>query len=343
MNRRMLLLIAVIATVAGAIGIAIQLASGAQPWGPTLADNMVFAKAIPFTLGFGVALGTVAGLAPGVGTVRRRAATGPGSPAGPDEGREAGGAVRRFSTLTVVMHWIAAVGFLLALVTGVWQYLKGILDVESPVFMPYVYRVHYLGATLLLVAMSTMVAYWLVGGVGGLIPPRGQRIRHLRGLAHELPRPLGSTLAVLLGLNMRREPPPTEQFTYYETTVSFPTWIVLLGLVTITGVLKAMRYVYPIPGDLLWWASTLHVASMVLLAAKTLDHLRYVFAPGRWSLLTSMATGWMPARVVRERHPAWHERIEAQQAQPESAPDATPVPGPTPPAAQVTGSTGGAA
>ena len=112
---------------------------------------------------------------------------------------------------------------------------------------------------------------------------------------------------------------------------------------TLTGVLKAMRYVYPIPGDLLWWASTLHVASMVLLAAKTLDHLRYAFAPGRWSLLTSMVSGWMPARVIQARHPAWHERIEAQQAQPESAPDATPVAGPTPPAAQVTGSTGGVA
>jgi hypothetical protein len=229
---------------------------------------------------------------------------------------------------------------MLALVTGAWQYLKGILDVESPVFMPYVYRVHYVGATLLLLAMSTMVTYWLVAGVGGLLPPRGQRVRHLRGLAHELPRPLRGALAVLLGLNMRRPPPPTEQFTYYETTVSFPTWIVLLGLVTLTGVLKAMRYVYPIPGDLLWWASTLHVASMVLLAAKTLDHLRYVFAPGRWSMMTAMVSGWMPLRVVRQQHPAWYEEIGRGQDTPASASEPTQVDAPQPPA-PVTGSTGG--
>src|SRR5215207_1567291 len=176
MNRRLLLLVGVVVTLAGAAGIAAQAVSGAQPWGPTLADNLSFAKSIPFTLGLGVVIGAVAGLAPGVGRVERRASD---------------GAVRRFGRLSLAMHWIAAVGFVLALATGFWQYLKGILDVESPVFMPYVYRVHYVGATLLLLAMSTMVTYWLVSGVRGLLPPKGERIRHLRGLAHELPSALG--------------------------------------------------------------------------------------------------------------------------------------------------------
>jgi cytochrome b subunit of formate dehydrogenase len=304
MNRRALVLAGALATLAGAAAIIAQALSGAQPWGPTLAANLIFAKAIPFTLGLGVLIGALAGLVPGVGRIERRASD---------------GSVRRFGRLSLTMHWIGAVGFLLALVTGCWQYLKGILDVESPVYMPYVYGTHYVGATLLLLAMSTMVTYWLVGGVQGLLPPRGQRIRHLRGLAHELPRALGGTLAVLLGLNMRRQPPPTEQFTYYETTVSFPTWIVLLGLVTLSGLLKAMRYVYPIPGELLWWASTLHVASLVLLAAKTLDHLRYVLAPSRWSLLTAMVSGWISARDVQQRHPGWYEQIEGEAAAPHTA------------------------
>jgi cytochrome b subunit of formate dehydrogenase len=323
MNRRLLLLVGVVVTLAGAAAIAAQALSGAQPWGLTLADNMIFAKSIPFTLGLGVVVGTVAGLAPGVGRVERRASD---------------GAVRRFGRLSLAMHWIAAVGFLLALATGFWQYLKGILDVESPVFMPYVYRVHYIGATLLLIAMSTMVTYWLVSGVRGLLPPKGQKIRHLRGLAHELPRALGGTLATLLGLNMRRAAPPVGQFTYYETTVSFPTWIVLLGLVTLTGVLKAMRYVYPISGDLLWWTSTIHVASMVLLAVKALDHLRYALAPSRWSLMTAMVSGWIGERVVRERHPGWYEEIHGAAPAPDE-----PAPAPEPTAAPVAGATGGRA
>jgi hypothetical protein len=177
MNRRLLLLVGVVLTLVGAVVIAAQALSGAQPWGPTLSDNMIFAKSIPFTLGLGVVIGAVAGLAPGVGRIERRASD---------------GAVRRFGRLALAMHWIAAVGFLLALATGFWQYLKGILDVESPVYMPYVYRTHYIGATLLLLTMSTMVTYWLVSGVRGLLPPKGQKIRHLCGLAHELPRALGA-------------------------------------------------------------------------------------------------------------------------------------------------------
>lgn len=323
MNRRLLLLVGVVLTLAGAATIGAQTLSGAQHWGPTLADNLIFAKSIPFTLGLGVVIGAVAGLAPGIGRVERRASD---------------GAVRRFGRLSLAMHWIAAVGFLLALATGFWQYLKGILDVESPVFMPFVYRVHYIGATLLLLTMSTMVTYWLVSGVRGLLPPGGQKIRHLRGLAHELPGALGGTLAALIGLNMRRVPPPVGQFTYYETTVSFPTWIVLLGLVTLTGVLKAMRYVYPIPGDVLWWTSTIHVASMVLLAAKALDHLRYVLAPSRWALMTAMVSGWMSERVVRERHPGWREEIEGGSARPEE-----PVPASVAANGPVAGTSGGGA
>jgi cytochrome b subunit of formate dehydrogenase len=315
MNRRLLLLIGIVVTLVGAAAIAAQKLSGAQPWGQTLSDNMIFAKSIPFTLGLGVVIGAVAGLAPGVSQVRRR---------------DSDGAVRRFSGLALAMHWIGALGFLLALATGFWQYLKGILDVESPVFMPNVYRVHYVGATLLLLAISTMVTYWLVSGVRGLLPPKGQKIRHLRGLAHELPSALGGTLAVLVGLNMRRQPPPTEQFTYYETTVSFPIWLVLLGLVTLTGVLKAMRYVYPISGEILWWCSTLHVASLVLLAVKSLDHLRYVLAPGRWHLMTAMVSGWMRERDVRERHPGWYEEIEGGSAEPDAPREAAVASAPSP-------------
>jgi cytochrome b subunit of formate dehydrogenase len=145
----------------------------------------------------------------------------------------------------------------------------------------------------------------------------------------------------LLGLNVRRVAPPVGQFTYYETTVSFPNWIVLLGLVTLSGVLKAMRYVYPIPGELLWWTSALHVTSMVLLAVKALDHLRYVLAPSRWSLMTAMAGGWMSERVVQRRHPAWYEQIHGGEPEtidpaPAQAVSAAPAGG-----APVIGATGG--
>jgi hypothetical protein len=65
-----------------------------------------------------------------------------------------------------------------------------------------------------------------------------------------------------------------------------------------------MRYVYPIPGDVLYWASAIHVGAMVLLAIKLLDHVRYVVAPSRWSLFVSMLTGWLPGASRPSSEPA---------------------------------------
>jgi cytochrome b subunit of formate dehydrogenase len=161
-------------------------------------------------------------------------------------------------------------------------------------------------------------------------------IRNLRGLAHELPRPIGTTIAYILGLDLRRPAPPTDQFTYYERTISFPTWVVAIGLIIITGVIKAMRYVFPIPGDLLYWISAIHVGAGVLLGMKLLDHLRYVLAPSRWPLMGAMATGWIPARYVERFHPGWYARLNgASGPAPASPPSSTPTP--------VAGSAGGGA
>ena len=123
---------------------------------------------------------------------------------------------------------------------------------------------------------------------------------------------------------MRLRAPEVEQLTYYEKVVSFPSWIVLLGLVVVTGLLKAMRYVFPVPGELLWWASALHVASFVLLAAKLLDHLRYVVAPHRWPLFQAMVTTWIGERYVELRHPGWYRAIQGRRSR-SAPPPAAPV------------------
>jgi hypothetical protein len=99
-------------------------------------------------------------------------------------------------------------------------------------------------------------------------------------------------------------------------------------------VIKAMRYVYPIPGDVLYWISAVHVGSGVLLGLKLLDHLRYVLARSRWPLMVSMATGWLPLGYVQRFHTAWYNRLGS-----------TPVEAPAPGAAPVAPSraTGGTA
>jgi hypothetical protein len=296
MSRTLILVAGVVLFAAGIAASYVEWTSGIQPWGQLLTDNFLFARSLPFTIGLGIALGFW------------RAS---GWHWGPQIQNNT---VRRFAPSTVWLHALAGLAVVSLIATGGWQYLKGLEAADSPIYMGTVYRIHYLAASLLVFVTATFLTDWLLRGEQSLRIGQGQFIRSMRGLAHELPRPLGSALGYTLGLDLRRPAPPTDEFTYYERTVSFPTWELAIGLIIITGAVKAMRYVYPIPGDILYWVSAFHVGSGVLLGLKLLDHLRYVLAPSRWPLMAAMATGWIPVSYVQRFHPAWYARLTSAPA-----------------------------
>jgi hypothetical protein len=307
-NRTILLALGVVLFVVG-LGVSYaEWASGGQPWGQLLGDNFLFARSLPFTIGLGIVVGywRASGMRPGI------------------ERRASDRAVRRFAQSTVWLHALSGVALALLMATGGWQYLKGLLDAETPIYMGTVYRLHYVAASLLIFVTAAFVTSWWLQGERSLLAASGQGIRNLRGLAHELGKPIGSTLGYLIGLDLRRTPPLTDQFTYYERMISFPVWVLALGLIIITGVIKAMRYIYPIPGDVLYWVSAVHVGAGVLLGLKLLDHLRYVLAPSRWPLMVSMASGWIPLGYVQRFHSGWYARLN-ETAAPAEAPSPAPA------------------
>jgi hypothetical protein len=273
----LLVVAGLVVTAVGVMTAVGQAGSGAQPWSNELSDNFVFIKALPFVLALGFAVGML--MARTYGPKVR-----------------SDGAVRRWSPGTVFGHAVLTLGFVLALPTGMWQYLGGILDVNLPIPIYLFYRVHYIGASIVLFAVAAFVSYLWMTEDRSLLVPRGQWARHLLGLAYELPPRLRGPYAKLLRIDLSQPRPPAEKFTFYEKVVEFPSWSIVLVLITITGLIKAARYVVPVPGLVLWLASTLHVAAMVVIVIKLLDHLRYTFP--RWPLMASMATTW-----VREGSP----------------------------------------
>jgi cytochrome b subunit of formate dehydrogenase len=271
-------------TVFGVITVLGQAGSGAQPWSAELSDNFVFIKALPFVLGLGVAVGLL--MARTYGAKVR-----------------SDGAIRRWSPGTVFGHWVLTIGFVIALPTGMWQYLGGILDVNIPIPIYLSYRVHYVGAAIVLFAVAAFMSYLWMTGDRSLLISRGQLGRHLLGLAYELPLRIRVPYAKLLRIDLSQPRPPTGQFTFYEKVVEFPSWSILLALITVTGLIKAVRYVIPVPGLVLFVASTLHVTAMVGIVIKLLDHLRYTFP--RWPLVAAITTTWVNERYARLRHPGW--------------------------------------
>lgn len=221
--RWLVALAGLIVALAGAAAIVAQATSGAQPWSPELRDNVVLAQSIPLALGLGVA----------VGMLQRTGRT--------------------------VARWAFGLGLFLAIPTGAYQYLGGILDVHPPFALYLVYRVHYVGAALVLFAVAALLTdVWMTGDRSLLAPQREWR-GYLRGITSAFP--VARALAGPLGL-----------------AVSLPWWGIAVALITATGLIKALRYLYPVPGPVLFWASTLHVAAMVLMGLLVLDALRIAIA-----------------------------------------------------------------
>ena len=273
------LLLALAATaVTGLLVLNIVAQSGvAQPWDAELNDDFIFVRALPLVLGLGVAYGLIGGWISGRSAARR-----------------ADGAVRRFSGTTVLLHGLIAIGFLLALPTGLWQYMGGILDVQGPLPVFMYYRIHYIGAAIILASVAAFITYWWMTGDRSLVVPRRDWGRYLRGFALELPPMLRTRLASLLRIDLTQPAGSSGSFTFYEKTFMFPGWSVAIALITVTGLVKLLRYAVPIPGAIVFVVSTLHVTAMVMLILLTLDHLRYYLA--RWPLMVAIFTGWLPPR-----------------------------------------------
>ena len=257
------LLIALAATAATGV-LAMSFAGQAgrlQPWSSELNDNFIFVRTLPAILALGVVYGFIGGW------LYPRRASAP----------RADGTVRRFSPFTVVMHALIAVGFLLALPTGVWQYIGGIIDVAGPLPIYLYYRIHYIGASIVLASVFAFVTYWWMTGDRSLVIPLRDLPRHLRGFALELPPYLRIRLARILRIDLAQPAGSPGAFSFYEK-MQFSAWGIGIGLITVTGIVKLLRYVVTIPGEVLWLDSTLHVGAMVLLIILTLDHLRYSLA-----------------------------------------------------------------
>jgi len=291
---------------------------GWPPQGALFNDALFLARAIPFI----IALGIVVGL-----TQARAAARGGGDAIIGEE-------VRRHDTSTAIAHWMNAVGFFLGLFTGAiilrW--------VESDLTLRLVFVIHYFGAALTLFAIFNHLTRHGVSGGTGLIPKKFSVIRDLIGELFEyvglfgpegavlripwprfIRQPIARYVRALLGYRESR----AEKYLATEQTLSYPVWAVLTILIVGTGLIKVLRYIYPISGDVVATATAVHDWTTVAIAVMILIHLLpLLVVPANWPLLLSMFRRTVSRSYVERRHAAWYEVLKAEQAV-EAQPEAT--------------------
>ncbi|MCL6649287.1 MAG: cytochrome b/b6 domain-containing protein [Chloroflexi bacterium] len=268
--------------------------------------NLFFARAVPFLIAAAIALAAWQRLR---GRSREVVAQ---------------GQVRRHETTTVISHWVAALGLIVCLITAMWfvRWFSRPFEVET------LYLLHFIGAALLLVVVAHHVTYdWVFGG-RGLQPhlpedlkPAAAEVLGYAGVFARKRSVLGIGLPLALRHPLQRvfvrrlgiAPAEEDKFLSSEKVFSYLPWVILIGVVVITGLIKAGRYVAPIPEPVLQVATFLHDGSLVWIIALLFFHVAaLVLIPVNWPLLLSMVTTRVPLSYVAQYLPRWYRRLEAQ-------------------------------
>lgn len=283
---------------------------GWPPQTALLDDARFLAQATPFLIGLGILIGIFQA---------RAAARGGGDAL-------LGEAVRRHDTATILAHWINAFGLIAGLVTGamILGWTPRTLELRL------IFIIHFIGAAFMLFAIFNHLARHLVSGGTGLIPKRLSVIAELIGELLEyaglfgpegatlripwpkaIRQPIGNYLRALLSY----KPSVHGKYLATEQILSYPPWAILMALIVVTGVVKVMKYLYPIPGPIVASATAIHDLATLAIGVMLLIHLLpLLLVPANWPLLLSIFKTTVPRKYVERRHPIWYQELQKKQS-----------------------------
>lgn len=282
------------------------------------ADARLLAQGVPFVIALGVV----------VGIFQARAAILKG-------GGDAvlGDRVRRHDGSTMMAHWLNAIGVLMCLITGamVLRWTDRALDLRM------LFVLHYVGAAFMLYAVFNHLSRHGVAGGTALIPKSLRVISDTIGELFEyagffgpeaavlkLPipkvirKPVASYVRAILGY----DPKKIGKYLPTEKLLSYTPWVIWIGAMIITGLVKTFKYVYPMPGDWVSTATAVHDIVALIVGISIIIHLLPLsLVPANYPLLLSMFKSTVPLKYVEERHPVWYKQLMARaQSSPPAAP-----------------------
>jgi cytochrome b subunit of formate dehydrogenase len=266
--------------------------------------NVIFARVVPFLAGGFIALALL----------QRRFL--------PARERHTATTLQRHGWTEVFTHWLNSAGMVICVITAVWL-LKW---TDNPVSLTTAYVVHLIGAGFVVAAVAHHLTYHIAGGGLGLLV---RSRRDVKNAAAEtvgyagVYRGLPGVFGIQLPAAARRKAQPllrrfdvvpdrAGKYLATEKAISYTGWAVLIGIVVVTGLLKAFNYIYGLPGWLLQAMTFLHDNVVYLLIAFLILHVSaLVLVPRNWGLLKSMFTTRVSRRYAEEHLPLWAEEEKA--------------------------------
>lgn len=274
--------------------------------GPLYALNHTWAKWMLVAVGVGIALGMWRLL------FRR--------PARPYNPRR--GTVQRHAGAIALAHWVNAVGFILALYSGA----SLIRVLPRTLSEAHLYLVHYIGLTLVLLSLLAIATHqFIYGGHSFRISGADFRDAFVELVAYTglvgdegilgfraLQWPAGWRRSVEQTLGVQ---PGHRNGKYLPTekVLSLLPWMAVTAVVVVTGIIKGVRYLVPVPPAVLYYATLVHDWSVYAGGFMLLVHVgALVVVRTNWPLLASMFTTRVSVRYAAKRHPKWLEDVKPE-------------------------------
>ncbi|MFW5922323.1 MAG: cytochrome b/b6 domain-containing protein [Halodesulfurarchaeum sp.] len=207
------------------------------------------------------------------------------------EAETARGKVKRHTAFGGFLeHWTLAAGMITLMLSGIWLGFLFVPQLATGTeSIGLAMNVHWLGTIIILFVIAYHVGGLIMGDHRELVPTGSDFGAAVRDIGH------------YLGLN---EQPPAGKYKPIQR-VSYLVWAGIIGVLSLTGLVKAADYVWAVGGGLKSAMTGLHEVFALLAILMFVGHVGIVFLPSHLQLLRSQVTGWIPERYAREHHPEW--------------------------------------
>lgn len=208
----------------------------------------------------------------------------------------ANGKILRHDEETFIKHWSHVLGTLVLLITGI---MLGALFIPRSVYsiksIAFTLNMHFISILFFLFGLSFYVTKALfTGELKKMMPQKGDitgAINHYK--------------AMIFG----KENPKEKKFMAVERII-FPFWIIFVGGIVITGVIKVSAHIWDIPGSIMSVTTTMHDVFAIGMALMVPAHIiGAALLPASWPLLRSMLTGYVKEDYAKHHHELWYEEI----------------------------------
>lgn len=207
--------------------------------------------------------------------------------------------VRRHEALGAFFeHWAVTFGTVLLIVSGVWLgflFVPRLAGTTEGVGLAI--NIHWAGSAIVLFAASYHFAGLLLGDHREILPKSGDIRKSVQNLAS------------YIGL---ADAPEAGKYLPIQR-LSYLIWAVLIGVVGVTGLIKAADYPWDIGGGLMSAMTLLHDVFALFIMVFLVMHIGAVLMPSHLQQLRAQLTGWIPMEYVETHHPNWLSKTSSSR------------------------------